>query len=257
MKCMRASVPKFGNWENEDDVPYTVYFDKARKTRGGVMINPNDPQENPDMFPNVDSSPLTPSRAPATPSRSRNRPPEDPIGRSPARPTNEQRVNREDGYSNSPARSSENMVPRSGNESSYGGGRGQRPAGRSPRASAGSEQSFERSPIHQHYQDKVTAASGRGGSGSPAWDGRNHDSSHGTGGGKSRLRPVNRGDGSPDKGAAVPRFGDWENDPESAENFTQIFNQVRDEKNTGTGNVSGTPKHPSYGPRGQQPNEPK
>ncbi|KAL8482083.1 hypothetical protein ACS0TY_028288 [Phlomoides rotata] len=50
----RSNVPKFGTWENAEgnDVPYTVYFDKARKNRGGggKMINPNDPQENPEMF---------------------------------------------------------------------------------------------------------------------------------------------------------------------------------------------------------------
>ncbi|XP_048231031.1 RPM1-interacting protein 4 isoform X2 [Ricinus communis] len=45
----RSHVPKFGNWEN-DNVPYTAFFDNARKEKGGVMINPNDPQENPEAF---------------------------------------------------------------------------------------------------------------------------------------------------------------------------------------------------------------
>ncbi|KAL0389868.1 UNVERIFIED_CONTAM: RPM1-interacting protein 4 [Sesamum calycinum] len=205
--AMRSNVPKFGNWENEDNVPYTVFFDKARKNRGGKMINPNDPQENPDMFPSSDPPPLPPAR----PSRTR---PEEPIGRGAVRPTTpEHRVSREDGdfrqFSNSPARN-ENMGE------SYGRG-----------------------------------------SGSPAWEGKSHDSSHGTAA-KSRLRPA-RGDESPDKGAAVPRFGEWnENDPQSAENFTHIFNKVREERNTGTGagNMTGTPKHPSYGARSQS-NEPK
>ncbi|MBO1362121.1 hypothetical protein J2D73_20300, partial [Acetobacter sacchari] len=90
------------------------------------------------------------------------------------------------------------------------------------RPSAGSDQSFERSPLHPHYQAKVTGRS----SGSPAWEGKNHDSSHGTPG-RSRLKPTSRGDESPDKGAAVPRFDEWdENDPQSAENFTHIFNKV-------------------------------
>ncbi|KAI3450844.1 hypothetical protein Pfo_007509 [Paulownia fortunei] len=214
----RANVPRFGNWENEDNVPYTVYFDKARKNKAKPRTRP-----------------------------------EEPIGRGAVRPTPEHRVSREDSdfsqFSNSPARS-ENMGQRTTNESNYGG-RGQRPA-RSARPSAGSEQSFERSPLHPHYQAKVM---GRG-SGSPAWEGKNHDNSHGTAG-RSRLRPA-RGDESPDRGAAVPRFGEWnENDPQAAENFTHIFNQVRQERNTGTGNVSGTPKHPSYGTRSQPANEPK
>lgn len=62
----------------------------------------------------------------------------------------------------------------------------------------------------------------------------------------------------PDKGAAVPRFGEWnENDPQSAENFTHIFNKVREERNAGAGNVSGTPRHPAYGTPGRQTEQPK
>lgn len=41
----RSQVPKFGNWESEEDVPYTVYFDNARKGKKGGKMNPNDPQE--------------------------------------------------------------------------------------------------------------------------------------------------------------------------------------------------------------------
>ena len=55
----------------------------------------------------------------------------------------------------------------------------------------------------------------------------------------------------PDKGAAVPRFGEWdENDPASADNYTHIFNKVREEK------ISGTPNNitadPSYATRRKQ-----
>lgn len=41
----QSQVPKFGNWESEEDVPYTVYFDNARKGKKGGKMNPNDPQE--------------------------------------------------------------------------------------------------------------------------------------------------------------------------------------------------------------------
>ena len=62
----------------------------------------------------------------------------------------------------------------------------------------------------------------------------------------------------PDKGAAVPRFGEWdENNPQAAENFTHIFNKVREERNTGAGNVSGTPRPPSYGTPEIQKDQPK
>ncbi|CAN6982477.1 unnamed protein product [Brassica oleracea var. botrytis] len=46
----RSNVPKFGNWEGEENVPYTAYFEKARKGRvpGGRVTNPNDPEYNSD-----------------------------------------------------------------------------------------------------------------------------------------------------------------------------------------------------------------
>ncbi|KAK3036965.1 hypothetical protein RJ639_030930 [Escallonia herrerae] len=46
----RSHVPKFGNWDN-DNVPYTAYFENARKDKAsGVRMNPNDPEENPGAF---------------------------------------------------------------------------------------------------------------------------------------------------------------------------------------------------------------
>lgn len=74
----RPTVPQFGNWEGENNLPYTIYFDEARKAKnGGKMMNPNDPMEYPGMFP---SSPK------ATPSTARNAP-QEPIGRKGVRPT--------------------------------------------------------------------------------------------------------------------------------------------------------------------------
>ncbi|GFY91698.1 indole-3-butyric acid response 1 [Actinidia rufa] len=46
----RSHVPKFGSWDS-DNIPYTAYFENARKEKGsGVMMNPNDPEENPEAF---------------------------------------------------------------------------------------------------------------------------------------------------------------------------------------------------------------
>ncbi|GLT25211.1 hypothetical protein SLA2020_003550 [Shorea laevis] len=42
-------VPKFGDWD-DDNVPYTTYFENARKERASVIMNPNDPKENPGAF---------------------------------------------------------------------------------------------------------------------------------------------------------------------------------------------------------------
>jgi len=62
----RSNVPKFGNWEAEENVPYTAYFDKARKTRapGSKIMNPNDPEYNSDSQ----------SQAPPHPPSSRTKP---------------------------------------------------------------------------------------------------------------------------------------------------------------------------------------
>ncbi|XP_060669858.1 RPM1-interacting protein 4 [Ziziphus jujuba] len=45
-----SHVPKFGDWENDDNVPYTDYFENALKHKSGVKMNPNDPEENPEAF---------------------------------------------------------------------------------------------------------------------------------------------------------------------------------------------------------------
>ena len=43
----------------------------------------------------------------------------------------------------------------------------------------------------------------------------------------------------PETGSAVPKFGDWdEKDPSTGEGFTDIFEKVREEKQSGTDNVS-------------------
>ncbi|KAJ8557706.1 hypothetical protein K7X08_004472 [Anisodus acutangulus] len=267
----RPNVPKFGNWENDDNMPYTVYFEKARQTRGtGKIINPNDPEEYPDMFPN----PAPSAPPPEVPLRSKpKRQTEEPIGRGgAARQTREQRLSTEDAdfrlFANAPA-PNENMGRKDTNEPSHQRGRGSS-SGRTGRQSAGSEHSFDKSPLHPHYQAKVN--SGRGVV-SPAREGKNnsYDSSHGTPGRSfessratpgrsfesSRATPGRSFESSratpgrskikqetPDRGAAVPRFGEWdETDPQSADNYTHMFNKVREEKQ---GNPSGTPSRASY-----------
>ncbi|KAI6704105.1 hypothetical protein NL676_013241 [Syzygium grande] len=44
-----SHVPKFGNWDS-DNIPYTTCFENARKEKAGVKMNPNDPEENLEMF---------------------------------------------------------------------------------------------------------------------------------------------------------------------------------------------------------------
>ncbi|KAL0927945.1 hypothetical protein M5K25_002172 [Dendrobium thyrsiflorum] len=96
------------------------------------------------------------------------------------------------------------------------------------------EHSAEHSPLHHHHQARVA---NKGGSSSPSWERKiSSDGGHGTTSntpGKSRLRAGGRADESPEEGAAVPKFGEWDEDnPSSADGFTGIFNKVREEKQT-------------------------
>jgi RPM1-interacting protein 4 len=188
----RSHVPKFGNWESEENVPYTAFFDKARKGRtGGKMINPNDPEENPDILPNDSASAQGPtSRARAEP--------EEPIRQGAGRSADERRTSREDDdlrqFTDSPALN-ENLGTRATNESAYQrqGGRGVTPGEthrRPARPSIGSENSVERSPLHR----QARASARDSGVNSPSWEGKtSYDGSHGTPG-RSRLKPATRGD---------------------------------------------------------------
>ncbi|KAF4383104.1 hypothetical protein F8388_009135 [Cannabis sativa] len=234
MAQQRSHVPKFGNWENEDNVPYTAYFDKARKGRTGAkMINPNDPEENPDAYSSSADTSLTKGNADG------GKPVEQPVV---VKTTHERHRSKEDNdlrqFSNSPghhnntARRASNDLSNQRHVGGVGGGGGR---GRPARPSVGSEQSIEKSPLHRQAR-----AAGRD---SPSWEGKSsYEGSHGTPG-RSRLRP--RSDDTPDHGAAVPKFGEWdETNPASADGFTHIFNKVREERQTGAGRV-GTPE-PSY-----------
>ncbi|KAJ9176591.1 hypothetical protein P3X46_011887 [Hevea brasiliensis] len=243
--AQHSHVPKFGNWESEENVPYTAYFEKARKGRGeGKMINPNDPQENPDLGSDFEASAQAPSSGGGVVS-------EEPTGQGAVRRAHERRRSREDGdlrrFTDSPARH-DNMNRRASNELApqrYGGrgvsyGENQRRTGRPSAQSIGSDNSMEQSPLH--HKAKI---SGRGsGAPSPAWEGKgSYEGSHGTPG-RSRLKP--RGDESPDKGAAVPKFGEWdENNPASADGYTHIFNKVREERQIEAGKVPGMPTESS------------
>ncbi|KAJ6850836.1 RPM1-interacting protein 4-like isoform X1 [Iris pallida] len=77
---------------------------------------------------------------------------------------------------------------------------------------------------------------GRPGNGRGSSEGT-HSSAPGTPG-RFKLRSGGRGDELPDKGPTVPKFGEWdENNPSSADGYTQLFNQVREEKQTGAAKV--------------------
>lgn len=57
----------------------------------------------------------------------------------------------------------------------------------------------------------------------------------------------------PDRGSAVPKFGEWdEKDPSTGEGFTDIFEKVREEKQSGTGNAPVMTSEADYIKRYQQ-----
>jgi hypothetical protein len=56
----------------------------------------------------------------------------------------------------------------------------------------------------------------------------------------------------PTRGSAVPKFGDWDANPASADGYTHIFNKVREEKQT---TQAGKPA--AYGKDGMRTNGPK
>ncbi|OWM82897.1 RPM1-interacting protein 4-like isoform X2 [Punica granatum] len=261
----RSHVPKFGNWENRENEPYTAFFDKARKGRGGgKMINPNDPEENPDIGggkminPNdpeenpdiLSSDSMAPAQAPPPLPPRPQADPEEPKGHGtvPVRPVHERKISNEGNpkqfATDSPSR------PTSGAKHQLHGARGASSGSGDQshksvvRGSAGSDHSIERSPIHQQAR-----ISGRGSS-SPSWEGRAaRDNIHGTPG-RSRFSGASRGDELLDKGSTVPKFGEWdENDPTSADGYTHIFNQVREERHTGGRNGPGYAESP-YRPAG-------
>ncbi|XP_019413019.1 PREDICTED: RPM1-interacting protein 4-like isoform X2 [Lupinus angustifolius] len=226
MATQRSQVPKFGNWESEDNVPYTAYFEKARKDRPRTkMINPNDPEENLDSVIDNSSSADPPPSKPGIDSHSED--PSDPKH-----------------FTDSPARQN-NVGNRGAGDSALRYGVGSADTRRRPsRQSTGSDNSVERSPLHRQSRAP--------GKDSPSWERKSsYDSGHATPG-RSRLRPVNRGDESPDRGAAVPKFGEWdESNPAAADGYTHIFNQVREERQVAAGNAPGTPNGRSYAVKNQ------
>ncbi|OIW01289.1 hypothetical protein TanjilG_10450 [Lupinus angustifolius] len=210
-ELQRSHVPKFGNWESED----------------------NDPEESLDSAIDNSSSARVDS--------------EDPSAKGSVKSTDELQKSREDSdpkhFTDSPAR--QNNVGNRG----AGQGVGSADTRRRPsRQSTGSEYSVERSPLHRQARAPAKDSPSREGKSS-------YDSSHGTPG-RSRLRPVHRGDESPDRGAAVPKFGDWnENNPAAADGYTHIFNKVREERQVAAGNAPGTPNGRSYAVKNQAAND--
>ncbi|KAL5781388.1 hypothetical protein ACOSP7_006417 [Xanthoceras sorbifolium] len=241
LMAQHSSVPQFGNWDSEGNVPYTAYFEKARNKKSRVKTNINNPEENPRML----SSDVAPVQAPAfqmdtesgaqkgqetlrTKVRRTSRENADLIRSSvsPLHHNTDRRVATDlPLHSHSSRRSSD--IPR-----------------KAIQPTVGPDRRTEHSPLHPHHQTRF------GGKGNGAtWERKG--STEGSNNlapltpGRSRLGSVTRGHETPDHSTAVPKFGDWdEANPASADGFSHVFNKVREEKlnnRTGQVPVSATP----------------
>ncbi|KAJ1292715.1 hypothetical protein BS78_01G011400 [Paspalum vaginatum] len=215
-------VPKFGNWEGEGDHLYTQYFENARKGKSpGRSANQNDHKGDPEMLSK------DPQSAKASPLRTGS----DQVAR---KPKDERRANREDGLHRHEAAA----------RKPYAESPNHKYSDHALYDSAARKTGMERSPLHPHHQARLV---NKGGVSSPSWERRG--SSEGNRGtapttpGRSKMRSSARGDETPERGSAVPKFGEWdEKDPSTGEGFTDIFNKVREEKQSGDAPVitSGT-----------------
>lgn len=231
----RAQVPQFGNWETEE-IPYTMYFDNARKDKKSGQINPHDSVEaelkdqkaSEEKKPKHErpssgeegevrkstSSPNVINHEPAN--NSSNKRNSSSQARSDKlevealkpveihRPRHDRRSSREDGemrrLTDSPLR--HETAGRRNNSNSphhrYGGSSAGDTPKRHARHSIGSDRSTDHSPMHPHSQARAGGKSI--GVSSPSWERKaTSDGSQSLAPstpGRSRLRSVTRGDDS-------------------------------------------------------------
>ncbi|KDP39344.1 hypothetical protein JCGZ_01101 [Jatropha curcas] len=235
-----TTVPKFGNWENEENVPYTVYFEKARKGRSQGKMNRIESQENSDSF-NTKKPPIQASSFQMGQEGTDLRSTDSSLHHS---------FNANDaGHRDSPKPLKQKHDHKRGGRRDTGARRvavdSLNHHKRGMQRSAVSDLSIEHSPNR-------TKVGGKGnGLSSLSWE--RNGSSDGTHGqapmtpGTSRLRSATQADDTPDGSAAVPKFGDWdETNPASADGYTHIFNRVRQERQGGAAKVPVLPTERSH-----------
>ncbi|KAG0464152.1 hypothetical protein HPP92_020221 [Vanilla planifolia] len=233
-----ANVPQFGKWENEGSVPYTQYFENARKGKNAArMINPNDPLENPEAF-YTDDPPIhaSPSRAAAKLGTERMKHERCSSGEE---VTETQVVN----YRSTEPTSIQKRISGSPNRWQNQGDNQRRTS----RHNGGSEHSIEHSPVHHPH---IRSAS-KGGVYSPSKERRTSSEKHRLAPntpGRSKTKLGDCSDNVIDKCSAVPKFGDWNvSDPTSGDGYSYIFGQVREEKHSGSNNIPSISREQSSG----------
>ncbi|XP_031253035.1 RPM1-interacting protein 4-like [Pistacia vera] len=234
--AQRSQVPKFGNWENADNVPYTAYFEKARSNRS-VKKNSNNTRGNLDMS----SDNLSPVQAPPFQMEIKSGSQK---GQEALRKKHVQSSSREDGDLRRPSESLLHHDPANRKDASGlplhrdGSVSSNDSPKKATRQNVGSDHRIEHLALAKNHQARV---GGKGsGISSPLWPRKS--STEGSNNlaplnpGRSQMRSVTRGNDTPNHSAAVPKFGDWdESNPASADGFTHAFDKVRKEKLNGNG----------------------
>ncbi|PKA61259.1 RPM1-interacting protein 4 [Apostasia shenzhenica] len=245
--AQNAHVPQFGNWNDGGDVPYTQYFENARKGKNATkLINPNDPLENPEAFYQGDVPfHASPYRAPSNPGsmkvkHERQKSQED---------VNEQQaVN----YRSAEASSTKKPASESPLKRREQGNIGN-PQRRASQGNGAFEQSVENSPLHHHQH---IGSGSKNGVFSPSREKRSSSEKHGLAPntpGRSKMKPSS--DYVHDTGSAVPKFGEWDVlDPASADGYSYIFSQVSKEKHSGSTEIPPTSRESHADHRRQKTN---
>lgn len=222
----RPQVPQFGNWETEE-IPYTMYFDNARKDKKSDQIHQINPNDNVDAELKDQKSSVAKMPKQERPSSRdeaevrkstgslnaiHHKPANDSFDKGLnssqsesdkwevealraieiQRPRHDRRPSREDGEMRRLRNSSNSPHHR------YGGSSASETPKRHARNSVGSDRSIDHSPLHPQSQARV---GGKGvGVSSPSWERKaTYDGSLGLAPstpGRSRLRSVARGDDS-------------------------------------------------------------
>ncbi|WOL11398.1 hypothetical protein Cni_G20160 [Canna indica] len=228
MATNQEQVPKFGNWGTAESVPYTEYFDQARRKRNGkTTANPNDHKETSKDFvkdtpSQLNAAPLTTGSNPET------RKPKDSKPRKDSgsyHRTDAPSVHKEGVIRKSPANPHHQRYVDQANHSDN-----------QKRASKTYGSSYEGKPADRTGNNPAS---------------ERKLASEGTTPGRTKTNPGDRvyrtqpvHDDVP-----VPPFAEWdENDPASGEKYTGIFKTIADSRRT-----PGTPYQPPE-PSNQQQN---
>ncbi|XP_026387870.1 RPM1-interacting protein 4-like [Papaver somniferum] len=246
--AQKPHVPEFGKWQNGENGQYTAYFDNARKGKtGGKMINPNDPQQNPESF----SKETPPPAVKATSSQGRF---ETNTHGGKNRSTGESEdIRRHNDFPSRQDPTTRRASADSLSDRSDGRGRSRDNSRQAAQRVSGLDrEGIEKSPRHQSYQAKVGETDNsrraarqtgglperRGSSGSsPLPERRQTESNNGATPNTTPSRMK-----SPANPSTIPRLGDWdETDASGGEAYTGIFERVKEDRIAERANVISMP----------------